>query len=466
MRFGWLSRLHQRLGVRLVLWYTLFFAGTAVAVAMVSYHYLSSSLRDNRHVIQAKLSELNGLAERGEIEAIEKSARLAREIPRKKALLVRLLNSQQQVLLFSQPQLWGEFDFESVDRRGPLEGWQYVGSKRDGDVLELISVRYKNGLWLQVGKTIEDRKEILAHYRDTIIGVISGMTLLGLAGGAFLAFRALQPIRNVTEAMQAIVATGRMDARVPESGVGDDLDELTRLFNRMLARVEALITNMREALDNVAHDLRTPLARIRGAAEVALQVESNHEQRCDALASNIEESDRLLALLNALMDVSEAESGSLRLQLEKVLLREVVDEVVELYEYSAEDAQVRVLVNSSSDIAVAADRTRLRQVLANLLDNAIKYSSPGSKVTIDLQQAGDRTVVSFTDEGAGIAPEEIAKVWDRLYRSDKSRSQPGLGVGLSLVRAVVHAHKGEVEVQSTLGKGSVFTISFPLDHVG
>jgi signal transduction histidine kinase len=466
MRFGWLSRLHQRLGVRLVLWYTLFFAGTAVAVAMVSYHYLSSSLRDNRHVIQAKLNELNGLAERGEIEAIEKSARLAREIPRKKALLVRLLNSQQQVLLFSQPQLWGEFDFESVDRRGPLAGWQYVGSKRDGDVLELISVRYKNGLWLQVGKTIEDRKEILAHYRDTIIGVISGMTLLGLAGGAFLAFRALQPIRNVTEAMQAIVATGRMDARVPESGVGDDLDELTRLFNRMLARVEALITNMREALDNVAHDLRTPLARIRGAAEVALQVESNHEQRCDALASNIEESDRLLALLNALMDVSEAESGSLRLQLEKVLLREVVDEVVELYEYSAEDAQVRVLVNSSSDIAVAADRTRLRQVLANLLDNAIKYSSPGSKVTIDLQQAGDRAVVSFTDEGAGIAREEIAKVWDRLYRSDKSRSQPGLGVGLSLVRAVVHAHKGEVEVQSTLGKGSVFTISFPLDHVG
>jgi signal transduction histidine kinase len=275
----------------------------------------------------------------------------------------------------------------------------------------------------------------------------------------------LQPIRNVTEAMQAIVATGHMDARVSESGVGDDLDQLTRLFNRMLARVEALITNMREALDNVAHDLRTPLARIRGAAEVALQVESNHEQCCDALASNIEESDRLLALLNALMDVSEAESGSLHLQLEKVLLREVVDEVVELYEYSAEDAQVRVLVNSSSDIAVAADRTRLRQVLANLLDNAIKYSSAGSTVTIDLQQAGERAVVSFTDEGVGIAPEEITKVWDRLYRSDKSRSQPGLGVGLSLVRAVIHAHKGEVEVQSTLGKGSVFTISLPLDPV-
>ena len=459
MRFASLSQLHKRLGVRLVFWYALFFTITALAVASISYRYLSSSLRDNRTSIQARLAALRMAGEAGGAAAVENAVGRRRAASRKSIFFIRVLDSDRRVVFLSEPRFWRVFDLESFDAQQPQAGWQYVASKKDGDVLELTSTQLKNGYWLQVGKTIEDRKEILEHYRDTIIGVISGMILLGVAGGAFLASRALRPIRRLTQATQAIIATGRMDARVPESGVGDELDKLTGLFNKMLERIQSLITNMREALDNVAHDLRTPLTRIRGEAEVALQHEASDAQRQDALASNIEESDRLLALLNSLMDIAEAESGSLRLQIEPVRLRKLLDEVVELYEYSAEDAQVSVGVACSQDITIVVDRARFRQVLANLLDNAIKYSAPGSKVAIDCEQTDAYARISFHDEGIGIPPEETSKVWDRLYRGDKSRSQTGLGLGLSIVRAVVHAHGGEVQVRSALGKGSTFEIS-------
>src|SRR4051794_13324157 len=236
MRFGSLERAHKSLRVRLVFWYALFFIGTSAGVAMVSYRYLSSSLRDNRALIQNRLAHLVALDGGRDISTIEKAATGARATTRKKAFFIRVMDEQQGVIFLSTPQLWGEFDLESFDKRAPREGWQYVASRKDGDVLELNALRLNSGLWLQVGKTIADRKEILEHYRDTIIGVISGMIVLGLAGGAFLAARALRPIRDLTLATQAVIATGRMDARVPESGIGDELDKLTRLFNQMLER--------------------------------------------------------------------------------------------------------------------------------------------------------------------------------------------------------------------------------------
>jgi signal transduction histidine kinase len=179
-------------------------------------------------------------------------------------------------------------------------------------------VRLPNGDLLQAGKEIQDRKEILERYRETIIGVTSGMMLIGLAGGAWLAFRALKPVRDITAATRSMVATGSVTARVPERGRGDELDDLSVLFNQMLARTDAVITGMRNALDNVAHDLRTPLTRLRGIAEIALRTEDGAEPQRDALVSCIEESDRILVLLNRLMDISEAETGSMRLNIEPV----------------------------------------------------------------------------------------------------------------------------------------------------
>ena len=461
MRSKFLDRMRRSLGFRLALWYFVIFVLSSLAVSIVSYVFLSSSLQDNRKAIQAKVQELAMLAETAGVGGIEEAAEIRRRPSRRTDFFVRLVNPEGRGVFVNNPRLWGKFDIESFLQR-PAEGaWQYVPSRGDGDVLELTTTKLPDGYLLQVGRTVEGRYGILEDYGNTFTGVTIPMTLIALFGGIFFSFRALRPVRHLIQTTRSIVATGRTDARVPESGSGDELDELTQLFNQMLQRIEGLIEGMKEALDNVAHDLRTPLARLRGVAEMALQTEAQRDAYREALAGCVEESDRIRKLLDCLMDISEAETGTMRLQLENVAVAGVIAGVVDLYQYVAEDKNVSLSVACEKDVRVSADRSRLIQVLANLLDNAIKYSLPGGQVSIKVGREDHRTTIAFEDKGIGVTPEESAKIWDRLYRGDKSRSQPGLGLGLSLVRAVMHAHNGQVQMQSSPGQGSVFTITFP-----
>lgn len=461
MRSNSSSQLKNSLALRLTVWYAVSFFLMTLALSIISYFYLFSAVRDNRRIIQSMIKHFSAVAHEQGVDAIGRSGNIKYSRSIRKAVLIRVVDSHGEVRFQSNPEIWKEF--QSASRTLATVGaWQYVPSSQDKDVLELMTVRLPEEYLLQVGKEIQDRKEILEHYRDTMIGMTSGMILIGLAGGAFLAFRAMRPVRQLSQVIQSVVLTGYINARVPESGRGDELEELTRLFNQMLGRIEALIVGMKDALDNVAHDLRTPLTRMRGTAEVALQGNPTSEQYREALANSIEESDRVLSLLNSLMDISEAETGTMRLKSEKLNLSKMLAEIAELYQYVAEEKNVSISVDESPDMVITADGKRMRQVFANLLDNAIKYNMSGGQVVIKARQDPARTIVTFEDTGVAITPEEVDKIWDRLYRADKSRSQPGLGLGLSLVRAVVRAHHGSVEVESTNGKGSTFTVVLPL----
>jgi signal transduction histidine kinase len=305
-----------------------------------------------------------------------------------------------------------------------------------------------------------DRTEVLEQFRGIFAIVFAVVILLGALSGVVLSARVLAPLRHLTQTVSTIYA-GEMTARVPIRHNGDELDELGQLFNLMLDNITGLIQGMRQTLDNVAHDLRTPMTRLRGIAELALQPGQDPERRQAALADCIEESESVLTMLNMLMDIAEAETGMMTLKLEAVSLNTVLEEAVDLYREVAEDKGLRLDTGSGPDLGVMADRTRLRQVIANLLDNAIKYTPCGGRVELHVFQRGQQAVLVVQDTGVGIALADLPHIWDRLYRGDRSRTERGLGLGLSLVKAVVMAHQGAVEVSSTSDAGSVFTVSLP-----
>ncbi len=324
-----------------------------------------------------------------------------------------------------------------------------------------MTERLPDGSWLQVGKTTEAQTALLAQFRRVFGWVALIALILGVAGGAWLTRRALAPIHQLIDAVQNLLATGRLSERMPLPEAHDEINRLARLFNTMLEKNDALIRGMREALDNVAHELRTPLTRLRGSAELALEGEPDPQKSRDALLDSMEETDRVLTMLNTLMDISEAETGLMKLERQPVVLAELAAEAVELFEFVAEEKRIPVTVNIPPGLQCFADPRRLRQVLVNLLDNALKYTPAGGRVTLTGEAVADEVVLSVQDTGPGIPPEEQTRIWERLYRGDKSRSQRGLGLGLSLVRAIVTSHGGRIELESKVGEGSTFRVHLP-----
>ena len=340
----------------------------------------------------------------------------------------------------------------------------------------MASLRLWDGTIIQVGKSTESRDELLAYFREVTGFVSLAVILIGVAGGIALTRSTLRPIHHLIDVVRGIIQTGRTDTRVPVpampgvsgvsglSGVSgrqpraDAIDELSTLFNVMLDRITTLIAAMRDSLDNVAHDLRTPMTRLRGMAERALESGSPEAQR-EALVSCLEESDRILSMLNTLMDISEAETGTLRLQLEEVPLRALIAEVVDLYEEVAEDKGITVRVAPGDDVTVAR---RSRSPAAGLREPARQRDQVHARRRRGHHHARtarrDQAAVVVRDTGIGITPEDLPRIWDRLYRGDRSRAERGLGLGLSLVRAYVRAHGGRVSAESTPGQGSTFTV--------
>jgi signal transduction histidine kinase len=292
--------------------------------------------------------------------------------------------------------------------------------------------------------------------------VVGPLIVIGFLGGIWMTNRFTQPLRQIVDAASAIIRTGKLDVRVPPSRTRGELDDMVRLFNRMLDSNEGLIHALRGSLDNVAHDLRTPLARLRVTLEDALRTDASLTASRVAMAGALEESDRVQTIIRTLMEVTAAETGMMKLELAPTDLGTLVDDVMELYEEVASEKEITVEKKIEPGFVAPVDAARMRQVFANLLDNALKYTPRAGKITISGQRETGRVIVIFRDNGQGISERDLPHIWDRLYRGDKSRHEHGLGLGLSLVKAIVEAHEGRVEVHSIPHEGSEFRVELPV----
>jgi signal transduction histidine kinase len=462
MSSRWTDRFRQTIGLRLAAWYLGTFLVSTVLIGVLTYTLLARSLEErDRDLIQSTLREYAARYQSGGFRALANAVELERRSGLREPLFVRLVGPFQDVLLYSLPEAWGAFDLSTLEESGTNEVWRLVPAPGRNAALEVATLGLGNGMVLQVGKTTENRAQLLAGFRRVLLLAATAALAVGLAGGLLLTRSTLKPLRDLRDTVHRILQTGQTDDRVPVTGADDAVEELSLLFNAMLARINTLIHGMRNTLDHVAHDLRTPMTRLRVTAESALAVDDAARHR-EALSDCLEESDRVLSMLTTLMDISEAETGTMRLAMTNVDVSAIVSEAVELYEDAADESGVTIVSKVPEALFVRADRDRLRQALGNLVDNAVKYTPRGGRVEIEAVRGGGDVVIRVRDTGVGIAERDLPRIWDRLYRGDHSRATRGLGLGLSLVRASIEAQGGTVSVESATGKGSTFTLRLPL----
>lgn len=450
---------------RLTFWYALVFTVSSLVAFAVFYVIISNVVKE--HTDQAMLKEM------AESVSILKS---------------RGEDSFQHEMNFeAESEGFGDIFFRLLDPAGGeiaatnMTAWKGVGVNEsalarvaagEGPVFETVSVPGKpyeariiygileSGRIIQIGVSLEDDARFLETFRAVFVpGILIIMALSTLIGW-FVAARALTGVKDVTRTALDI-SEGAFEKRVQVRARGDEVEQLAVAFNRMLDRIHELVRGLREVTDDIAHDLRTPIARIRGLAEAELNAGKDGEESNRLAADTVEECDNLLQMINTMLEISEIEAGIRVMPRTGVDLAQVIGEAVELFRPIADEKGIRLVSHTPDRFPIRGSVHGLQRIVVNLLDNAIKYTPAGGTVSVSLREDREQVDLIVQDTGVGISEEDLSLVFNRLYRCDSSRSQPGFGLGLSLASAVARAHGGHIAAASRPGQGSTFTITLP-----
>lgn len=363
-----------------------------------------------------------------------------------------------------QPDTDGRLQFQY---RRPLAIGTEDSEKDDrtarGRIVELTS-----GYRLFVGLDVHEETQLVSRMLNTILAASALALALGVAGGVFISRRFVARLDLINHVARTVRA-GELKRRAPRTHTGDELDELSENFNNMLDRVEALMHRMRQTGDSIAHDLRTPLTRMRNRLDEALREEGDLDAREQALERAVSDTDEILGIFNSILSLSRLESGESRKALIPLDPSEIAADLAELYEPVCEDEGLAFTAEIENGLRLSGDRGLLSQALANLLDNAVKYTPQGGAIALRLRRTGEgRIEFSVTDTGPGIPDADRERVTQRFVRLDNSRSRPGSGLGLSLVQAIIDLHQGRFildegpgVVEGQHGPGLRASMSYP-----
>ncbi len=453
-----LGKLLRTTAFRLALAYLAVFAVlTTVVLAYVSWHANALIAGQLNATVNA---EITGLAEQYRQGGIRKLVAVVDERSNRSAggSLYLLTTFTGDVLAGNVAGLPGSSLAEAGERELP---YQRVGEDATAPYPAVVRVFVlPGGYRLLVGRDTEERERLSAVIANAVQWSLALVVVLGLAGGVFVAKRVLKRLDAMTETSKAIMA-GDLTGRLAVTGSGDEFDRLAQATNAMLDRINELMAGLKEVSDNIAHDLKTPLTRLRNRAEAALRDARTDEDWQVGMERVIAEADGMIRIFDALLLIARAESGGARGQLADVDVADVARTVVELYEPLAEERGAALKVEAPAPVVVLGNRELIGQVVANLVENALNYGAgEGGEVTVSATTAGQDALIVVADRGPGIPAADRERAMERFVRLDTSRSRPGSGLGLALAAAVARLHGGALTLEDNApGLRAVLTLT-------
>lgn len=460
------------LRITLTLWYGSALAAVLITFALVVYAVMAKDLREqvDRQLENSAVVAIRSLQQKGfgpfiqfedlsdqfpELAVVDKFFQIFSPTGR---ITIQSPNLRTRDIPLSRTSLESAFKGNTT-----LESAKFPGESP----IRLISVPIvQDGTLVnivQVGTSLQSVEEAL--HRLLVVLLLTGPVALGLSliGGWFLAGRALRPVDQITSAAHRITASD-LSQRLSVPTSSDEIGRLATTFNDMIARLEASFRQIRQFSADASHELRTPLTVMKGESELALRRSRSADEYKAVLESNLEEIDRLSRIVDELLFLSRADLGQVKLERQVVRLDALVTDIQRQASVLGQDQQIHVALGAVDPVEVLGDEWRLRELLLNLVDNAIKYSWPGGTIELSLTRQAPMARLTVSDRGIGIPPDSRSRIFDRFFRAENARthSKKGTGLGLALCKWIVEAHQGRIEVESIPGEYSRFTIVLPL----
>lgn len=460
---------------RLTAWYAGLLAGLLILFGVSIYiglrHYLRSHLADTLTKEARQIGEtlLVNVGLSGESYVVDEiKEHFAPEI---NGLFLRVTREDGSTLYESGSPKDGSFDPRQVLAVRPdlFEALSQAERLPGGVEMMICAVpfttREGNRLLIEAGAPLEQTESVLHGLLLTLAVGLPIVVAVAIGGGYVLMSRALKPVGEITRRAEQI-SSRNLSERLPEAATGDELEALSTALNKMIGRIEHSFRHMNRLTADASHELRTPLTVLRGELEAVAQQQDIPAQARETIESALEESERLSKIVESLLAISRLDAGEALMTRERFDLSELVADTVEQMRLLAEDKRITLSCSAEDPVQVEGDPSRLKQVVVNLADNAIKYTNEGGRVDIRVGAVDGKALLEVSDSGVSIPTEALPHVFERFYRVDKARSRQmgGAGLGLSIVKSICEAHGGHITVESTQGKGTRFTVKLPLDN--
>lgn len=456
----------QSLAGRLTLWYSLVSSGLFLVAAVLVYLLTANSLLNEvDEDLEEDIAEFNFSLNENSLDELWSELAEEAEADGSEQVLFRLYSAGGTLLRSTDDGYWERYrpsvELEIGSLSSPLfEDIHLPAHEFPARTIYGSITAEDTEFVLQITESLEERADVLETFRITSLLSLPVLFIFSLLAGLFMSRKSLSGVQQVTNTAINI-SNGALGERVTLVDQGEEVDRLAQTFNSMLDKIQLLIRGMREMNDNIAHDLKSPLARIRGIAETTLTGEQSAGEYQQLAGSTIEECDRLLHLINTMLDLAETEAG-LTPNMEELNLSELVEDACDLYQAVANEHSLSLSSKLTSQIFIYGNKQFLQRLISNLLDNAIKYTPAGGSIRIAQEVVDTDVLIEIADTGMGISQDDLPNIFERFYRCDQSRSKPGTGLGLCLALAIAKAHWGNISVRSTVSEGTQFTVSLPL----